>query len=314
MPQDNIPDDCLRTCSGLARTMQQDLTPDDYIRRPMYRPYVDLADHNNTRKGPNFPISFDLCQRYAKCKKEDVLKHLHTAQAFWDSSHERLELVKVVQGMKDAPAINAIVCFALGSLCETQHRGLSATQHMAAVTIANELRKNYQAAYQECDPIRIIAQDPAYVAADIELLQTAFELPIEVVQDLDGLLAIDASTFVMTVFPTFSFCQILADLASEDKCISPAAIFWTQPRIRIFEEDSNAIPFAWVPDPRHEGVLYDPATAGQDWPGQYWPQPGPYATQRLPDMLSRYKTIVESRSQLYNELWQPVNNVADNMK
>ncbi|KAL1597838.1 hypothetical protein SLS60_008325 [Paraconiothyrium brasiliense] len=128
-----------------------------------------------------------------------------------------------------APRINKVVCMGLGSLTRQTGslNGLDAwfrpySQHIVALSIAHaldDLYKQHHERYGEDQSrVRVLAQDPGYSNTDKQVLA---ENDITVLEDPNGLLAIDENTFVISAFPSFPLYEIIADMLPG----GPAAIF-----------------------------------------------------------------------------------------
>ncbi|KAL5399327.1 hypothetical protein PMIN06_004901 [Paraphaeosphaeria minitans] len=129
-----------------------------------------------------------------------------------------------------APRMDKVVCMGLGSLSRQTGTlsGLDAwfrpySQHIVALSIAKALDDLYEQQYErygEIDTkVRVLAQDPGYSDSDKQVLA---ENGITVLEDPNGLLAIDENTFVMSAFPSFPLYEIIADMLPGS---GPAAIF-----------------------------------------------------------------------------------------
>ncbi|OAG08543.1 uncharacterized protein CC84DRAFT_1174004 [Paraphaeosphaeria sporulosa] len=129
-----------------------------------------------------------------------------------------------------APRIDKVVCMGLGSLSRQTGTlsGLDAwfrpySQHIVALSIAKALDDLYEHQYERYGDndtrVRVLAQDPGYSDSDKQVLA---ENGITVLEDPNGLIAIDEKTFVMSAFPSFPLYEIIADMLPGS---GPAAIF-----------------------------------------------------------------------------------------
>ncbi|KAJ4301773.1 hypothetical protein N0V90_003867 [Kalmusia sp. IMI 367209] len=125
-----------------------------------------------------------------------------------------------------APRIHKVVCMGLGSLTR-QVGGPDAWfrpyfQHIVALSIAqafDDLYKQHPERYgQSSKRVRLLAQDPSYSESDKHVLA---DNGFTVLEDPNGLLAIDKNTLVMSAFPSFPLYEIIADMLPG----GPAAIF-----------------------------------------------------------------------------------------
>ncbi|KAF2451324.1 hypothetical protein P171DRAFT_467920 [Karstenula rhodostoma CBS 690.94] len=151
----------------------------------------------------------------------------------WGASKTRtlLQLQIIQQYLQSgAPRIDKLVCMGLGSLSRQTGslNGLDAwfrpySQHIVALTIAKALDDLYDQRYERYgeseSKVRVLAQDPGYSDSDKQVLA---ENGITVLEDPNGLIAIDEKTFVMSAFPSFPLYEIVADMLPGS---GPAAIF-----------------------------------------------------------------------------------------
>lgn len=165
--------------------------------------------------------------------------HLEQKQQIWAACQEvflasrtrrLLQLQITSEHLRSgAPRIQKVVCMGLGTLTRQTGslEGLDAKhrpyfQHIAALSIAQGLEQLYaqhQERYgEQKSGIRIFTQDPNYSNSDKTVLT---ENGITVLEDPNGLLAIDEHTFVMSAFPSFPLYEIIADMLPG----GPAAIF-----------------------------------------------------------------------------------------
>lgn len=155
----------------------------------------------------------------------------HCSDEFLSSKNRKLLQLQVTaeQLQVGAPRIDKIVCMGLGTLARQTGslEGLDARhrpyfQHIVALGIAQGLEELYSNLPEhfgkEVSQVSVIAQDPNYSESDKTLLA---EKGITVLEDPNGLLAIDEQTFVMSAFPSFPLYEIIADMLPT----GPAAIF-----------------------------------------------------------------------------------------
>ena len=165
--------------------------------------------------------------------------HLEQKQHIWAAcqeeflpsrTHKLLQLQITSEHLRSgAPRVEKIVCMGLGTLTRQTGslEGLDAKhrpyfQHIVALIIARSLQELYaehpERYGEQKSDVRVFAQDPNYSASDKAVL---LENNITVLEDPNGLLAIDEHTFVMSAFPSFPLYEILADMLPN----GPAAIF-----------------------------------------------------------------------------------------
>lgn len=141
-----------------------------------------------------------------------LIQDLGYGMMFWDQSVEHQLLQECLQKLSNTARVTNIVCIAHGGL----GRGAaSILQHVAASSIAQEVIALYEQAGQPLEnPITIIAQDPAYSTNDIDLLGH-LPIPIRVVPDPEGFLAVNDTSLVMACYLTVPVKQMVADLAAD---------------------------------------------------------------------------------------------------
>ncbi|KAF2466011.1 uncharacterized protein BDR25DRAFT_345882 [Lindgomyces ingoldianus] len=166
---------------------------------------------------PEDPKEFDLQKMKAR---------LEGWEQSWNKSVERQKLLESVQTAKSTVPINKIIGLGLGSgnrpYKDYTHARFSYCQHLAACDIALELQKLYG---PDTEPIEIFGQDPEYTPND-KVILAHLNPPIATLEDPYGFLAIDKTTFVMSVHPNVPVRQIIADLALESNDACPAGVLW----------------------------------------------------------------------------------------
>lgn len=119
-------------------------------------------------------------------------------------------------------------------------------QHIVASSIAQDLERIYEAEGTPVDtPITIIAQDPAYDELDRRALLD-LPVPIKIVSDPEGFLAINESSLVFSSYPAVPVKQLVADLSSEaPDGKGPAALFVNRNPLEKAHGDVNLIRYDW---------------------------------------------------------------------
>jgi hypothetical protein len=155
-----------------------------------------------------------------------MLQNIGIGMALWERSFERKVLYKFLRKMviSKTAQVSNIVCLGHGSLDKNY---ASILQHVAAVFIAQDLTALYEEYGKPPeDPITITAQDPAYTENDHTVL-SLFPIPIRIVSDPEGFLAINESSLVMSCYPTVPTKQMVADLAADSVSgKDTAALLW----------------------------------------------------------------------------------------
>ncbi|KAI4666768.1 uncharacterized protein J4E79_002808 [Alternaria viburni] len=177
------------------------------------------------------PILIDSGQRVEELGDvndfSQLMAMLDLSKRLWRKSHLRSHLLDSVQKLKHTARISNIVCIGLGTLHTLDpNKNNPIIQHVVASALAQYLTRMYEAEGMPLEkPIRIIAQDPAYTLRDRQIL-SKLPVPIEVVTDPEGFLAINESSLVYSAFAMVPVKQIVADLAAatpDGK--GPAALF-----------------------------------------------------------------------------------------
>ena len=161
----------------------------------------------------------------------------NAARRAWLQSDACSELIAILRDQARVPqTVQRVLCFGLGSMEEwfksdepawRKTHVSPATQHAAALTVAAVLGK--RRAGGGGSPLPVIAQDPAYEAAELRLLAAE---GIEVVggrRGLAGFALVDDNCFVISSRPNVPVKQIVADLAH------PAGMMWN--RVTAPEEE-----------------------------------------------------------------------------
>jgi hypothetical protein len=213
-------------------------------------------------------IRFGSAVTRKACNLDTTIEQLGIEMTLWDGSIEHNVLLKSLSMMaaSDATPVTNIVCIALRCLENAQ----SIMQHVVAHSIAQELTRLYEDHGKPLKAaITIIAQDPACGEND-KLLLSRFPIPIRIVNDPEGLLAVNESSLVMSCYPSAPIKQIIADLAADSLSRGPAALLWNES--------------SW--DARHGGV--DTVTLS----GLEWASADP-SSRRVEDMLKGYKKVMD---------------------
>jgi hypothetical protein len=131
----------------------------------------------------------------------------------WDESEPCKRLVSALQNLPPSSKVGRIVAFSCGSITRDRFKSAprSSVQHALALTVSKVLTA------RQIEHVPCYAQDPCYGLNDEALLT---EWCIDILDDPDGFLAVDRSTFVISIASDSPVRQIIADLAK------PAAIIW----------------------------------------------------------------------------------------
>jgi hypothetical protein len=235
----NPPNPGLRTYSGHWYNSYLRIAAYGYGKGP------DLlieAQHNNGRVGPPEHV-FDPSKTCSPLQLTSHAPHqddqLMQKQQNWaacngsygvSNTKTLLQLQITLQYLQSgAPRVDKVVCMGLGSLSRQADtlKGLDAwfrpySQHIVALSIAqalDDLHEQHHERYGNSkSKVRVLAQDPGYSDSDKQVLA---ENDITVIDDPNGLIAIDEKTFVMSAFPSFPLYEIIADMLPD----GPAAIF-----------------------------------------------------------------------------------------
>lgn len=168
---------------------------------------------------------------------------MQEAEKHWQTTHPRHVLFNSLNRLKHTARITNIVCIGLGTLQVPHPRRTSwAVQHFVASSIAQALERIYEAEGFPVDThITIIAQDPAYNELD-RLILSELPVPIKVVSDPEGFLAINESSLVFSCYPTVPVKQLIADLSSEAPGgKGPAALFLDRNLIGKYHDVINLV-------------------------------------------------------------------------
>ena len=160
---------------------------------------------------PQKQLDWEACKNVFGASRTKTLLHLQITSQHLQSS---------------APRISKVVAMGLGTLSPNvlrpDDRYRPCSQHVIALSIAEALDNLYEQhpeRYgQSTQRVCVLAQDPSYSESDKQLLT---EHGFSVVDDPDGLLAIDKNTLIMSAFPSFPLFEIVADILPG----GPAAIF-----------------------------------------------------------------------------------------
>ncbi|KAF1955252.1 hypothetical protein CC80DRAFT_505609 [Byssothecium circinans] len=148
----------------------------------------------------------------------------------WNACSVKADLVDML--LKCAvkmPRVEKIVCIGLGSFARRYGSCYCAQskvkiniiqQHLLAITIAETLEEYYiqqGTAREDLEQIPIILQDPGYIDMDKTLL-TELSPRFSVVEDPEGFLAIDETSFVIHIACSAPVAEVLADLTAAGDC------------------------------------------------------------------------------------------------
>jgi hypothetical protein len=155
-----------------------------------------------------------------------MLRQLAFGTMLWNKSLERTVVNNTLRKIMalHTVEIDNIVCLGHGSLgCGVS----SIMQHIVASSVALELTSLYEEQSRSIHaPIIIVSQDPVYTVNDHGLL-LGLPVPIRIVVDPEGFLAINENSLVMSCFPVIPVKQIVADLAADSTSgKGPAAVLW----------------------------------------------------------------------------------------
>jgi hypothetical protein len=138
--------------------------------------------------------------------------HMTHGQKLWYKSIEPELLESSLRKLSETAQVTNIVCLGLGSL---PYGEFSTIQHIVVSDMAQELAAMYKTTGRPLErPITIIAQDLCYTPAD-EAQRAALPTSIHVVWDLEGFIAINSGTLVMSCYPSVPVKQIVAHLAMD---------------------------------------------------------------------------------------------------
>jgi len=171
-------------------------------------------------------------------------------QLLWDKTTgyngPRAQLQKSLRKLVHTARISNIICIGLGNLnTSDQTKAGSILQHIVASSIAQDLTHLYEAeGITLGNPIRIIAQDSAYTALDRQAL-SELPVPIEVVTEPEGFLAINRSSLVFSSFPAAPVKELIADLATElPDGKGPAALILNNDRKYKYSGDVDVVKYS----------------------------------------------------------------------
>ncbi|KAI9162974.1 hypothetical protein HJFPF1_04569 [Paramyrothecium foliicola] len=192
----------------------------------------------------------------------DVKNAWDEARANWLCSPTCQKLKEIFSKAAKFPKATKIVCFGLGSLeFPVDGRGLqrratsdglplraAMTQHASALTLAKVLGER-----QNCPPLRVVAQDPAYTTVGKQILR---DEGFEVVEGYGSLAFtfVDEESVVISCHPNIPVKQIVADIAR------PAAMVWN----RVTETEREDV--EWKVEKFEDGTEYtvSPWTTDED--------------------------------------------------
>ncbi|RDW63246.1 uncharacterized protein DSM5745_10357 [Aspergillus mulundensis] len=149
----------------------------------------------------------------------------NTAMREWEAGDAWREIKTTLLSLKLRVQINKIIGMASGPFAATskfkhteweRSRRRSAVQNAFIVSLKNALQESHLGG----DNVQCYAQDPAYDAADLAVLQQS---GVEVVEDPDGFLHLDNASLLFSCSPNICVKEIVADMAR------PPIIIWTDP-------------------------------------------------------------------------------------
>ncbi|KAK0636823.1 hypothetical protein B0T17DRAFT_90884 [Bombardia bombarda] len=136
------------------------------------------------------------------------------------SAYETLE-VSILDTNPDI-RIRRIVAFGCGALYSRFY--FRHVVHTALITVVRKILVDHYTTVSPNDTVvHCCAQDPAYNMDNIRLLQ---EQKILVLDDPDGLLAVNEETLVIAINPGLPVRQIICDMSSRSK--GPAMMIWAR--------------------------------------------------------------------------------------
>jgi len=148
----------------------------------------------------------------------------------WMASSSRLLIRELFTSLAKAHApITKVVCFGLGAINMSKSFYESSIQYMAIFTIIAVLQDEYKKTDPERAGIKLLLQDPNYEIRDYQLIRELWsgnKDDLVFVSDPDGLLAIDASTLVVSAYLPIQvpLVQIIADLFHGQPGAGPAMV------------------------------------------------------------------------------------------
>ncbi|RYN66227.1 hypothetical protein AA0118_g2770 [Alternaria tenuissima] len=216
-----------------------------------------LATAQSAPQGDHFSLD-DMLPIYVRVGKkakettnlyDRVLQkvRMQNFERLWQWTPPRHILFDSLNRLKHTARITNIVCIGLGTLQMSDPRRANPTmQHIVASSIAQDLERIYEAEGTPVDtPITIIAQDPAYDELDRRALLD-LPVPIKIVSDPEGFLAINESSLVFSSYPAVPVKQLVADLSSEaPDGKGPAALFVNRNPLEKAHGDVNLIRYDW---------------------------------------------------------------------
>ena len=148
----------------------------------------------------------------------------------WMASSSRFLIRELFTSLANTHApITKVVCFGLGAINMNKSFYQSSIQYMTVFTIIAALQDAYKKTDPECAGIKLLLQDPNYETRDCQLIRELWagnKDDLVFVSDPDGLLAIDASTIVVSAYLPIQvpLVQIIADLFHGQPGAGPAMV------------------------------------------------------------------------------------------
>ncbi|KAB2103308.1 hypothetical protein AG0111_0g8366 [Alternaria gaisen] len=244
-----------------------------------------LATAQSAPQGDHFSLD-DMLPIYVRVGKkakettnlyDRVLQkvRMQNFERLWQWTPPRHILFDSLNRLKHTARVTNIVCIRLGTLQKSDPRRANPTmQHIVASSIAQDLERIYEAEGTPVDtPITIIAQDPAYDELDRRALLD-LPVPIKIVSDPEGFLAINESSLVFSSYPAVPVKQLVADFSSEaPDGKGPAALFVNRNLLEKAHGDVNLIRYDWdierpYTDPHTSDYLRMPESYTQVFDGE----------------------------------------------
>lgn len=140
-----------------------------------------------------------------------------TSYAAWEDSAAWAEIRATLRSLRLPCRITKVIGIANGTFAITpsdpEGYARSAVQHALLLTVKKALQADGMAE----DEVACYVQDPAYTAADRAVLR---EYEMQVVEDPEGFLLMDAATVVFSCAPNICVKEIVADI------VRPAVLVW----------------------------------------------------------------------------------------
>ena len=183
-----------------------------------------------------FPYAINTYKRlfsnehHSNEKMKTYWHSLLRTRELWMASSSRHLICELFTGLAKTHApVTKVVCFGLGAINMGKEYYESSVQYMAMFTIIAALQNEYKKTDPERAGIKLLLQDPNYEIRDYQLIQKLWpgnQEDLVFVSDPDGLLAIDSSTIVVSVYLPIQvpLVQIIADLFHNQPGSGPAMV------------------------------------------------------------------------------------------